>query len=93
MLFRSSDFADGTLEQMALAPQPLSVLVLAKVGGQPMPGQALLDASGRLLQWTTRCGTEEIVYTLDDPAMHRRERRGDRAPVQEGPLLIRPPWY
>jgi heme exporter protein B len=29
----ASDFADGTLEQMALAPQPLSVLVLAKVGG------------------------------------------------------------
>lgn len=27
----AADFADGTLEQMALAPQPLSVLVLTKV--------------------------------------------------------------
>ena len=27
----ASDYADGTLEQMILAPQPLSVLVLAKV--------------------------------------------------------------
>jgi len=27
----ASDYADGTLEQMILAPQPLSVLILAKV--------------------------------------------------------------
>jgi heme exporter protein B len=29
----SADFADGTLEQMVLAPQPLTWLVLAKVAG------------------------------------------------------------
>jgi heme exporter protein B len=28
----ASDYADGTLEQLVLAPQPLGVLVLAKVG-------------------------------------------------------------
>lgn len=29
----SSDYADGTLEQVALAPEPLSMLVLAKIAG------------------------------------------------------------
>lgn len=29
----ASDYADGTLEQMALAPEPLSVLALAKIAG------------------------------------------------------------
>ena len=29
----ASDHADGTLEQLTLAPQPLGMLVLAKVGG------------------------------------------------------------
>jgi heme exporter protein B len=28
----ASDFADGTLEQMALAPEPMSLLALAKIG-------------------------------------------------------------
>jgi heme exporter protein B len=29
----AADYADGTLEQMALAPEPLSVLALAKIAG------------------------------------------------------------
>jgi heme exporter protein B len=29
----ATDFADGTLEQMALAPEPLSLLALAKIAG------------------------------------------------------------
>ncbi|MGH8676919.1 MAG: heme exporter protein CcmB, partial [Burkholderiales bacterium] len=29
----SGDFADGTLEQLVLAPEPLSMLVLAKIAG------------------------------------------------------------
>lgn len=62
-------------------------------GNLLLAGQILMDSKGRLLQWTTRCGTQEIVYTLDDPIMQERERRLDRTRVQEGPLLIRPPWY
>lgn len=68
-------------------------IFLVKVGGQLMSGRAIMDSNGRLLQWTTRCGTQEIVYSLDDPIMHERERHLDRTPAQDGPILIRPPWY
>jgi hypothetical protein len=68
-------------------------LYTVSTGNLLMSGRILMDANGRLLQWTTRCGTQEIVYTLDDPVMQERERQSDRAPAQEGPLLIRPPWY
>lgn len=68
-------------------------LFTVTTGNLLLSGRILMDDSGRLLQWTTRCGTQEIVYTLDDPIMQERERKLDRTPAQEGPLLIRPPWH
>jgi hypothetical protein len=58
-----------------------------------MPSQSLLAPDGRLLQFRGQYGSQEIVYTLDDPIMQRRAEHARRRPVQEGPVLIRPPWY
>jgi hypothetical protein len=38
-------------------------------------------------------GAHEIVFTLDDPIMQRREEKIRVLRGQEGPTLIRPPWY
>jgi heme exporter protein B len=45
------DYADGTLEQMLLAPQPLSLLVLAKVIAHWLVTGAPLVAVSPLLGW------------------------------------------
>jgi hypothetical protein len=58
-----------------------------------MPSRSLLAPDGRLLQFRSQYGSQEIVYTLDDPIMRRRAERARHRPVQEGPVLIRPPWY
>jgi hypothetical protein len=69
------------------------VFYIADTNNVLTPCRVLLDAKGRLLQWTTRYGTREVVYTLDDPVMRKREKRKVYRPSQDGPLLLRPPWY
>jgi len=44
----AGDYVDGTLEQLTLAPQPLSMLVLAKVAAHWL-------ATGLPLVWLRRC--------------------------------------
>jgi hypothetical protein len=33
------------------------------------------------------------VYALDDPIMRRRAERAKKQKLQEGPQIIRPPWW
>jgi hypothetical protein len=53
----------------------------------------LLTEHGRILQLTVNQGTGDVTYTLDDPIMRRREELARRQRMQEGPQLLRPPWW
>ena len=66
---------------------------IAMTNSRLAPGRVLLDDKGRIIQWVTRYGTKEVVYTLDDPVMRKREKRAQFSPTQDGPMLLRPPWY
>lgn len=68
-------------------------LWIAHTGGALLPCQMLLTSDGRLLQLTCSYGSGEVTYTLDDPIMHRRERNAQKRRGQEGPTLLRPPWF
>jgi len=53
----------------------------------------LLAPDGRLMQFTENYGTNEVTYTLDDPIMRRREANEKKLRGQQGPTLLRPPWF
>jgi hypothetical protein len=53
----------------------------------------LLCGDGRVLQLTINQGAGDVTYTLDDPIMRRREERAKQQRMQEGPQLLRPPWW
>jgi hypothetical protein len=58
-----------------------------------LPCRMLLAPDGRLLEVALKYGSSEAVYTLDDPIMQRRAERAKKQKLQEGPQLIRPPWW
>ncbi|MBE7463155.1 MAG: hypothetical protein HS116_06605 [Planctomycetes bacterium] len=68
-------------------------LYLASSVSTLLPCTMLLGPDGRLLQLISRYGTGEVIYTLDDPIMRAREARAREQRGQEGPQLIRPPWF
>ncbi|MCW8131523.1 MAG: hypothetical protein KIS92_14330 [Planctomycetota bacterium] len=68
-------------------------LTLASARGAPLFGQMLLDPKGRLMEWTDKSSGTDLVFTLDDPIMRKRESNERKLRGQEGPTLIRPPWY
>jgi hypothetical protein len=69
------------------------VLFIAATGNPLMPSRMLLTPDGRLLQFSSQYGAQEIIYTLDDPIMVRRAERERQHPSQDGPVLLRPPWF
>ncbi|MCZ7646372.1 MAG: hypothetical protein M5U26_13990 [Planctomycetota bacterium] len=73
------------------APGPR--LFLAHSVNTLLPCSMLLAPDGRLLQLVSRYGTGEVIYTLDDPIMHARDAAARKLRGQEGPQLIRPPWF
>ena len=68
-------------------------LFVAGTSHSMMPCTMLLDAAGRLMQLNMKYGAHEIVFTLEDPVMQHREEKLRELRGQEGPVLIRPPWY
>jgi len=38
-------------------------------------------------------GSSDVTYTLDDPVMRHRAAAAKRKQLQEGPRIIRPPWW
>jgi hypothetical protein len=68
-------------------------LFVATVQSAMLPCRMLLSPDGRLLEVALKYGSSEAVYTLDDPIMQRRAERAKKQKLQEGPQLIRPPWW
>ncbi len=68
-------------------------LFMVNATGALLPCTMLLDSRGRLVQLTTRFGSGEVTYTLDDPIMRMRQERARKRRGQEGPVLLKPPWY
>ena len=68
-------------------------LFVASAAGALLPCKMLLTADGRLLELSTKHGTGDVTYTLDDPIMRGRAERVRKQQLQEGPQLIRPPWW
>lgn len=68
-------------------------LFVASASAAMMPCRMLLDAQGRILELTMKYGGGDVTYTLDDPIMRRRAERARMQRIQEGPRLVRPPWY
>ena len=60
----ASDYADGTLEQLALAPQPLSMLVLAKVAAHWLASGLPLVVVAPLLAFQFDLGTDALLILL-----------------------------
>lgn len=69
------------------------LLYIASVAAAMMPCRMLLTPDGRILELTMKYGTGDVTYTLDDPIMRRRAERARVQKLQEGPKLVRPPWY
>ena len=68
-------------------------LFIASASAAMMPCRVLLDAQGRILELTMKYAGGDVNYTLDDPIMRRRAERARMQRIQEGPRLVRPPWY
>jgi hypothetical protein len=68
-------------------------LFVANAASPMLPCRMLLTAEGRLLELTLKLGNNDVVYTLDDPIMRRRAERAKKQKLQEGPQIIRPPWW
>ncbi|HEY3324664.1 MAG TPA: hypothetical protein VGP72_29705 [Planctomycetota bacterium] len=68
-------------------------LYVASVASALLPCRMLLTPDGRMLELTLKYGNQEVVYTLDDPIMRYRAERARRQKLQEGPQLIRAPWW
>ncbi|MFH0938683.1 MAG: hypothetical protein V1899_05320 [Planctomycetota bacterium] len=58
-----------------------------------LPCRLLLTGDGRLLELVLKYGSGDVTYTLDDPIMRRRAERANKQKLQEGPQLLRPPWW
>jgi len=58
-----------------------------------LPCRMLLTPDGRILELAVRFGSGEVIYTLDDPIMNRRAEKARKQKLQEGPRLLRPPWW
>lgn len=68
-------------------------LFIASAASPMLPCRMLLTADGRLLELILKLGNNDVTYTLDDPIMRRRAERAKKQKLQEGPQLIRPPWW
>ena len=68
-------------------------LYVASANNALLPCRMLLSPDGRILELALRHGHNEVVYTLDDPIMRHRAERAKQQKLQEGPQLIRPPWW
>ncbi|HYG73478.1 MAG TPA: hypothetical protein VEK08_00495 [Planctomycetota bacterium] len=68
-------------------------LFVANCASAILPCRMLLKGDGTLLELTLKLGNNEVTYTLDDPIMRRRAERAKKQKLQEGPQLIRPPWW
>lgn len=68
-------------------------LLQVHVRGTLLNGLVLLAPDGRLLQWTEKTGGNDLVFTLDDPIMRRRASNERKLRGQEGPAILRPPWF
>ena|GEM_PF-2274258 len=68
-------------------------LFVANAGAAMMPCRMLLTPDGRILELSMKYGSGDVTYTLDDPIMRRREEAAERQRMQEGPRLLRPPWW
>ncbi len=68
-------------------------LYVASASAAMMPCRMLLTPDGRILELTMKYGSGDVTYTLDDPIMRRRAERARVQRLQEGPKLVRPPWY
>ena len=60
----ASDYADGTLEQLTLAPQPLSMLVLAKVAAHWLATGLPLVVVAQMLGFQFDLGTDALLILL-----------------------------
>lgn len=68
-------------------------LYVVTVTAAIMPCKMLLTPEGRILELTMKYGSGDVTFTLDDPIMKRRAERARIQKLQEGPRLVRPPWY
>jgi len=68
-------------------------LYVATADSALLPCRLLLAPDGRLLELALKHGSQEVVYTLDDPIMRHRAERAKKQKLQEGPQLLRPPWW
>lgn len=82
---------DPEVEQELLKEDVSLTVVTAR--GTLINGTLLLAPDGRLLQWTEKTGGNDVIFTLDDPIMRTRENNARILRGQEGPTIIRPPWY
>ncbi len=68
-------------------------LYVASASAAMMPCHMLLAPDGRILELSMKYGAGDVTYTLDDPIMRHREEAAKKKKLQEGPRLIRPPWW
>jgi len=82
-------------QKMRLSPKDRNEpqLFVANAASPMLPCRMLLTAEGRLLELILKLGNNDVTYTLDDPIMRRRAERAKKQKLQEGPQLIRPPWW
>ncbi len=68
-------------------------LYVANVTAAMMPCRMLLSGDGRVLELSMQYGSGDVTYTLDDPIMRHRDEAAKKRQLQEGPRLVRPPWW
>lgn len=68
-------------------------LYVANVTAAMMPCRFLMTSDGRILELNMKYGSGDVTYTLDDPIMQHREEAAKKKQLQEGPRLVRPPWW
>lgn len=68
-------------------------LFVASATAAMMPCHMLLSPDGRILELSMKYGSSDVTYTLDDPVMRHRAAAAKRKQLQEGPRIIRPPWW
>jgi hypothetical protein len=82
-------------QKRRLSPEDLNEppLYTTSVSAAMMPCKMLLAPDGRILQLDMKYGAGDVTYTLDDPIMRRRAERARAQKLQEGPRIVRPPWW
>lgn len=68
-------------------------LYIATASSALLPCRMLLAPDGRMLELSLKIGNSDVTYTLDDPIMRDRAERARKQKLQEGPQIIRPPWW